>query len=539
MTAPTTATSAGGPVLDLALFTPLIDRSTPATIAASLLHAGDAAAAAAAAKRGEADDLRAAAAALPPSLEATGDRLRAEAHAVDADADALDEAARALRDSAGEYQAVPSAAAFPTATGAARPDELLPDELLPEGFACVEDVFDYGYCGALALALHERTGWPIVGLRGRDGYASHYLVRRPDGRLVDGHGARTEVAVMEQWDEGSGYFAIADYAPAYLRAEVREGDMEDPADVWPLAQAVAARLAELPSEPTTSAPAQPVPTTAVPDPVHAAATLADAYRRGHTVEAPLTGGQNSELVQKVRLSDGTEAVYKRVNLSDSESPEEVTDAYLAGLVAGALGIEGTTAAKLSDSELLSEFVPGLTSVEQRQGVEQQAVQGLTRDPAMDPVSWVVAQRTAREAAGAEEWQRILHLRGAREIGLLHHLTGQVDCNGNNIIVNDDAVVPIDQAYASFQSSDSTETHIALDSPFSQRHLHVQRRVRDTSDPYLPPVPVTELVSPFTAAELAGFRQRLEALRPTFEAEGAGDKWRFMINRLALVEKAAH
>ncbi|GLY55197.1 hypothetical protein [Lentzea sp. NBRC 102530] len=117
--------------------------------------------------------------------------------------------------------------------------------VLPEGCSTVAEVFEYGQCHALALALHARTGWPIVGLHSSKlGDTSHYLVRRPDGLLVDVRGTRTEQEVLEQWDAGyPGFYTVRDYQAVHLWAEVQRDDMEDPADVWPLAQQTAARLA--------------------------------------------------------------------------------------------------------------------------------------------------------------------------------------------------------------------------------------------------------------------------------------------------------
>jgi hypothetical protein len=119
--------------------------------------------------------------------------------------------------------------------------------LIPEGYATAEEVWDDGYDHALALALHEQTGWPIVGLECREGgYVDHYLVRRPDGMLVDWQGAHTEDAVLEQWAEGTDYYSIKDRTVEAIREAVDEGLDNDPADVWPLAQSVAAELTNEP-----------------------------------------------------------------------------------------------------------------------------------------------------------------------------------------------------------------------------------------------------------------------------------------------------
>lgn len=62
-------------------------------------------------------------------------------------------------------------------------------------------VFNAGQCLALAIALSERTGWPLYlrvghGIIGRRrkacDYAIHAMVRKPDGKLLDVDGIRDE-----------------------------------------------------------------------------------------------------------------------------------------------------------------------------------------------------------------------------------------------------------------------------------------------------------------------------------------------------------
>ena len=69
--------------------------------------------------------------------------------------------------------------------------------------------FTGGQCHALALALHERTGWPIVGLYrdSEDGgelvcpaNLSHLLVQRPDGQLMDIEGAGEPAGLIAEPD---------------------------------------------------------------------------------------------------------------------------------------------------------------------------------------------------------------------------------------------------------------------------------------------------------------------------------------------------
>lgn len=69
--------------------------------------------------------------------------------------------------------------------------------------------FKYGGCGALALALHDATGWPIVAItdhynvfedgQAGGGSALHWTVRHPDGRLIDIDGAHDPEDLVEQY----------------------------------------------------------------------------------------------------------------------------------------------------------------------------------------------------------------------------------------------------------------------------------------------------------------------------------------------------
>lgn len=47
------------------------------------------------------------------------------------------------------------------------------------------EAFTRGHCHSLALALHEATGWPIVGAEDEELEICHFFVRTPDGRLLD------------------------------------------------------------------------------------------------------------------------------------------------------------------------------------------------------------------------------------------------------------------------------------------------------------------------------------------------------------------
>jgi len=80
--------------------------------------------------------------------------------------------------------------------------DLLDDDL-KEGCDGIVTVFQEGYCHALALALHDATGWPIWSLKiakGSDrGYDEHFLVADPDGNLLDVHGTNSPEDVIAYW----------------------------------------------------------------------------------------------------------------------------------------------------------------------------------------------------------------------------------------------------------------------------------------------------------------------------------------------------
>jgi hypothetical protein len=86
-----------------------------------------------------------------------------------------------------------------------------------------EHVFLYGGCAALAIALHDATGWPLVAITDADnchdghigmgGSAMHWTVRHPSGRLLDVLGLHDEDDLVDGYhddaDEGQAAAAIA------------------------------------------------------------------------------------------------------------------------------------------------------------------------------------------------------------------------------------------------------------------------------------------------------------------------------------------
>lgn len=52
-----------------------------------------------------------------------------------------------------------------------------------------------GTCGAFAIALHDLTGWPIVGING----GMHLAVRCPEGGILDHMGLFEEKAILRRY----------------------------------------------------------------------------------------------------------------------------------------------------------------------------------------------------------------------------------------------------------------------------------------------------------------------------------------------------
>ena len=81
-------------------------------------------------------------------------------------------------------------------------DDLLDDEeempdVMDEATALeiVRREYVSGTCGAFAIALHDMTGWRIVGING----GMHLAVRSPDGMILDYMGLSTDKAVLRRY----------------------------------------------------------------------------------------------------------------------------------------------------------------------------------------------------------------------------------------------------------------------------------------------------------------------------------------------------
>lgn len=69
--------------------------------------------------------------------------------------------------------------------------------------------FKHGDCDIFAVALHDKTGWPLVKVtdhhnvhdgRAHMGSAMHWMLRHPSGKLVDVDGLHEELDILDEYD---------------------------------------------------------------------------------------------------------------------------------------------------------------------------------------------------------------------------------------------------------------------------------------------------------------------------------------------------
>ncbi len=91
-----------------------------------------------------------------------------------------------------------------------------------------------GNCLSLAIAVSDRTGWPILTLRGRDinesrhRFLAHAFVEHPEGWLVDINGANRR-DVTAQWKFETDLIPVGhDAACAELRVDADDFPQQHP-----------------------------------------------------------------------------------------------------------------------------------------------------------------------------------------------------------------------------------------------------------------------------------------------------------------------
>lgn len=111
------------------------------------------------------------------------------------------------------------------------PEHLTPGEI--DGYA--RRAFKVGACAALAVAIHDRFGWPLIAVTDSHnvygeyagaGSALHYMVRHPGGRLLDIDGLHDDQEVIEEYEgeaddgeAGIGITTRTDVCDYYVEAQ--------------------------------------------------------------------------------------------------------------------------------------------------------------------------------------------------------------------------------------------------------------------------------------------------------------------------------
>lgn len=120
-----------------------------------------------------------------------------------------------------------------------------PDKLTPgliDGYA--QRAFKYGACGAMAIALHDATGWPVVAItdahnvehgQAGGGSALHWTVRHPSGKLLDIDGLHDARDLVAEYDGEADDSSAA--AGVSSRADVVEWYVESQGEPIPISLA--------------------------------------------------------------------------------------------------------------------------------------------------------------------------------------------------------------------------------------------------------------------------------------------------------------
>jgi hypothetical protein len=84
------------------------------------------------------------------------------------------------------------------------------------------EVYSFGQCHALALALHQETSYPIVACLSEEGNPDHYAVQLPDGRILDIEGAKEAEEVLEYGE------TLKPYTSKELERDVEKYQLNSP-----------------------------------------------------------------------------------------------------------------------------------------------------------------------------------------------------------------------------------------------------------------------------------------------------------------------
>lgn len=227
-------------------------------------------------------------------------------------------------------------------------------------------------------------------------------------------------------------------------------------------------------------------------------SLRSAYDSGFEVEEKFGFGQNADSVERLRLSDGRQAVRKKLRKLKSglSTKNQARNEVIVGEVATAFGLGDLRVEKLSDSEILMSFVEGDVGV------------------LVPEAPSVSAQRP-----------------GGKEIAILDWITHNSDRTaGNWILAPDGSVKPIDHSNVPLTASAAKKKSLdnALMSPFVDYWLNPVRSFKWD--------PIKKMKPRLTRDDVSDARQRLESLRTAFKDVGETPALELMLKRLARLEE---
>ena len=85
--------------------------------------------------------------------------------------------------------------------------------------------FTGGQCHALAMALAERTGWPVIAALDDDGDSNHFFVTTPDGRALDITGCHDMDEFCDEWGGWAEAADADEVEDAWINGNMREPDL--------------------------------------------------------------------------------------------------------------------------------------------------------------------------------------------------------------------------------------------------------------------------------------------------------------------------
>jgi DNA topoisomerase-1 len=225
--------------------------------------------------------------------------------------------------------------------------------------------------------------------------------------------------------------------------------------------------------------------------------LKQAFEAGHHEGDELTGGRMAQSVKRVTLSDGSQAVLKKLT-SAGEHRREIA----AGVVANALGIDDVHAVDVGDGQVLATLVPG-------------------------------------QPGGMTSGVDALTMPGAKEIGILDFLVRNRDRHELNWLFDGERIRPIDHGLT-FWGTEGSDRDVPF-SPFSEYWLGLtQKRTprpaagRSNTDARAVKGPRVRVNPKVSKQYLQRVRSQLEAARSEF----SDDEWAGLDARLQILENGA-